>query len=87
MEIKTLDGDSPSFFENWADFLKTCSKINEVNGVIHYRNCNCNYILFPDGTLVQNFAFWGDFLMKQVESRGANEVLTEVKNSWEIRRL
>ena len=81
MRIKALDGSKPHpDWKGWRGFLKKGTELRrEVDGVKFYGNVNCNYILFPDGTLVENFGFWGNVLMDDIELNGAKTVLARLK--------
>lgn len=77
--IRTLDGSKPHpSYRGWRRFLATCEKRDEADGVVFYGKTNCNYILFPNGLLVQNFGFWGRAMMNDVRERGSVKVLTGV---------
>ena len=88
--IHTLDGSEPhESYGGWENFLTDiCEVREEVNGVTYYGVTNCNYIVFPDGTLVENFGYHGRSLMNRIREEGAEVVLTSIKaNHAKIRRL
>lgn len=82
MNIRTLDHSQPhSDYGGWLGFLKTCETRRWEYGVIYYGYTNCNYILFPDGTLIENYAFHGDALMRQIAEEGQDVVLANIKRA------
>jgi hypothetical protein len=78
--IHSIDGKSlpHSDYGTWENFLATIEKRGECKGVIYYGASNCNYIVFPDGTLVENFGWHGVSLMKRVAELGPNLVLKQI---------
>ena len=79
--IRTLTQDQPrGSYGGWLGFLKTCEVRRWEYGVIYFGLSNCNYILFPDGTLIKNFGFHGDTLMKAVAENGWEPVLKQIKD-------
>lgn len=83
MTIQSLSGDLPHpDYGGWEGFLRTC----EVRGrhaapdgeVVYYGKTNCNYIVFPEGTLIQNYAFHGEALMTKVRAWGWKAVLRQI---------
>ena len=84
MRIKTLNGTKPHpDWGGWSKFLKTCELRGTSRGVKYYGKTNCNYILFPDGTLVENYGFHGRALLARVKSEGAHRVLVRLKKRHE----
>lgn len=71
-------------WKGWKAFLKSCEVRDSVDGVIHYGTVNCNYILFPDGTLIQNYGYNGTALMNQVRIKGAGVLLQEYKDARKL---
>lgn len=65
-------------YGTWENFLATIEKRGECRGVIYYGISNCNYIVFPDGTLVENFGYNGVSLMHKVEEFGPDLVLKQI---------
>ncbi len=88
-EIRTLSGRQPHpSHGGWANFLKTCELRGTVDNVRHYGKVNCNYILFPDGTLIENFGYHGTALMSHIRHQGADKVLNQIKkNHQDMREL
>lgn len=80
VEIKTLDGSQPhESYNGWRAFLENYCEVRDTyEGVTYYGTVNCNYILFPDGTLVQNFAFHGPALMKEIRTNGVEQTLSRI---------
>ena len=90
MQIRSLSGDQPhSDYRGWSNFLKTvCDVRGTCKGVTYYGSTNCNYIVFPDGTLIQNFGYHGEALMRRIEAEGADAVLADTKKGHgELKRL
>lgn len=80
MRIKALDGSRPHpSYGGWRKFLDTLQVSSTIDGVTHYYSSNCNYILFPCGTVVENFGFWGRALMSRIADRGQRVVLAELR--------
>jgi hypothetical protein len=81
MKIKSYSGDEPHpDYGGWENFLKShCEVRGNCRGVVWYGATNCNYILFPDGTLIQNYGFHGKSLMNKVAEKGPEQVLAEIK--------
>lgn len=68
----------------WENFLKSCEIRDQHDGVVFYGKTNCNYIVFPDGTLVENFAFHGRNLMAIVREKGAQKTLDQILEQRKI---
>jgi hypothetical protein len=87
--VQSINGELPHpDYGGWEGFLQTCKFGSCVNGVTHYYSSNCNYIVFPDGTLIENFGYHGQALMNRVDSEGADAVLAAIrKNHQEIKKL
>ncbi len=80
MTIESVSGGQPhESWGGWRGFLDSCEKRDEADGVVYYGKTNCNYILFPDGTLLENFSISGQRVMNEVRERGAAAVLAAVK--------
>ena len=83
-KIKTLDGSKPHpSWGGWRKFLKSCDVRGKCKGVTFFGKTNCNYVLFPDGTLVQNFGFHGEVLMKEIKATSPAKVLVAIKMAHE----
>ena len=78
--IKALGGGEPHpDYGGWRNFLeKHCEVRGECCGVTWYGATNCNYILFPCGTLVENFGYHGRALMDEVHKRGPVRTLARI---------
>lgn len=92
MKIKSLDGHEPhASWGGWEEFLKSCEVRDRHDGVTYYSSSNCNYLVFPDGTLVGNYGFHAKALMTDVRQKGAEWVLASLveihKLKTEIERL
>lgn len=82
--VRTLDHSQPhSDWGGWIGFLKTCEVRRWEYGVVYYGKTNCNYILFPNGTIISNYAFWGDNLMRSIAANGWQPVLSEIVKARE----
>ena len=81
--IYSMLGDAPSITYNcsWEEFIDTCELLEIFDGVGHYKNVNCNYIVFPDGLLIENYGFHGDVLMDKIRQMGVEESYKELKKT------
>ena len=102
MELRTLEGNEPHPSKGgWQNFLDTeCEVRDEVDGVVFHGVVNCNYIVFPNGVLVQNYGYHGRNLMNRVRKEGwklviermeqfhqeMQEILDDLKERQEKRR-
>jgi len=87
MRIKTFDGNKPhKSWGGWRKFLNSCEVRDQHDGVIFYGSVNCNYILFPCGTLIQNYGFNGKVTMSKVREKGATQTLAEYRQAYEATR-
>lgn len=81
MKIKTLSGDQPHpSYRGWRNFLKRCEVRDQHDGVTYYGVSNCNYILFPCGTLICNYGYHGCTLMNRIRDEGKEIVLASIKS-------
>ena len=88
--IKALGGGEPHpDYGGWRKYLeKHCEVRGKSQGVTWYGVTNCNYILFPCGTLIQNFGYHGRVLMDEVRRRGPVQVLVRlVQRHQELEEL
>ena len=80
VRIKAIGGDEPhESWGGWRGFLKSCEVRDNHDGVVFYGKTNCNYIVFPDGTLLQNYGYHGWGLMNEVREKGAATVLAGLR--------
>lgn len=71
-------------YGGWARFLgEHCDLRRVEDGVRYFGSSNCNYILFPDGMLVENFGYHGDGLMNRVRENGAAAEGKRIKQDQE----
>lgn len=78
--IAALTGETPHPTQgNWFDFLQASELRYEVDGVRYFGRTNCNYILFPCGTLIQNYGYHGKALMNAIRTEGREPVLARLK--------
>lgn len=83
MRIKALNGSKPHpDYKGWANFLNKCELRDEHDGVKYYGVTNCNYILFPCGTLLQNYGYHGRVMMLHIRERGRDAYLAEIKKDY-----
>ena len=59
--------------------MKTTDVRDQFDGVTYYGSSNCNYIVFPDGTLIENFGYHGRSLMNRIRENGVDATLNEIK--------
>jgi len=80
-QIIDLSGEEPhESHGGWRNFLiNSCEVRDEHDGVVFYGATNCNYVVFPDGTLVRNYGYHGNALMNRVRDEGRDVVLAAVK--------
>lgn len=80
IKIKSLSGDMPHpDYKGWRKFLETCEIRDEHEGVTYYGTVNCNYILFPDGTLIQNYGYHGRALMYEIRKNGVAATFAKIQ--------
>ena len=83
VQVRSLTGDRPhEDYGSWEGFLKTCEVRDHYDDVTHYGRTNCNFILFSDGTLLQNYGFHGRVVMNRIREEGADYVLTSIKAAY-----
>lgn len=71
-------------YGGWARFLgEHCNLRRVEDGVRYFGATNCNYILFPDGMLVENYGYHGDILMNMVQENGAAVEGARIKKDHE----
>ena len=87
--IRATDGSQPHWsWGGWQKFLKTCEVRDKYRGVIFFGKTNCNYILFADGLLIQNYAYHGVSLMAKIRKYGVAKVKKEIqKDLKELRDI
>jgi len=68
-------------YGGWEEFLKTCEVREEVDGVIFFGRVNCNYIVWPNGCIIQNFGYHGHALMNEIREKGKDEVMQELEKN------
>ena len=79
MELRTLGGNEPHPSKGgWQNFLDTeCEVRDKVDGVVFHGVVNCNYIVFPDGLLIQNYGYHGAALMNRVRKEGWKPIVEQ----------
>jgi hypothetical protein len=82
MELRTLDGNEPHpSHGGWQNFLDNkCEIRDEVDGVVFHGAVNCNYIVFPDGLLIQNYGYHGNALMSRVRREGWKPIVKQFED-------
>lgn len=86
--IHALNGSNPHPTRgSWKEFLATCEVRDTFKGVTFFGSANCNYIVFKDGTLVQNFGYHGKALMNRLREEGIGNVKRQIiKDHEEIQQ-
>jgi len=75
-DIRGVDGaDIPT---NKDDALQ-----KDYDKTVFFGATNCNYIIFPNGHLHQNFGYHGDVLMKSIKQQGYETIQKELIESYE----
>lgn len=83
--LRTLDNKQPHpSWEGWAGFLNSCENRGEADGVVFYGKSNCNYLLFPNGIIIQNFGFWGNSLLEEIRNKGRKTVLADIATFYNL---
>lgn len=73
------DSQPHADYGGWAGFIRQCCEVRDQHdGVVFFGVVNCNYIVFPCGTLVENYGYHGKALMSRVREKGAKAVLDEI---------
>lgn len=85
MRVKALNGSQPHpDYGGWWKFLtKHCELRDQARGVRYYGASNCNYILFPCGTLIENYGYHGRVLMQQIRKEGRVKVLRTITEDYQ----
>jgi len=84
--VKQFGNEKPLHpcYGGWDQFFAERCELRDVSdGVLYYGSVNCNYVLFPDGTLVQSFGDHGWSLMSIVREQGCDQALSDLKRSYE----
>lgn len=83
-QIKPLSDDYTlhASWGSWERFLATQEVRDVVQGVTHYGSSNANYIVFPDGTLIENFGYNGQVVMAEVRAKGWRKALKDIVADW-----
>lgn len=83
--IKSLCGSEPHpDYGGWEGFLNSqCEVRDSHDGVVFYGSSNCNYILFPCGSLFCNFGFHGRNVMEAIRKQGRDKVLEEIRDGYQ----
>ena len=82
-KIKSIQGEEPHpDYNGWNNFIQeNCELRDEYDGVQFFGVTNCNYIVFPCGTLIQNFGFHGDALMNNIRKKSKEVVLEKIRKT------
>jgi hypothetical protein len=76
----TLSGDLPhESWGGWINFLASNDIRGQIDGCTWYGKTNCNYFLFRDNTLHENFGYHADALWRRIQQEGADVVLDRIK--------
>ena len=89
MRIRAINGTAPHpSYGGWKRFLSTCEVRDTEQGVVYYGKSNCNYILLPNGWLIQNYGYHGRVLMESIRKDGVEQVMKRIRaNNLMIRRI
>ena len=90
MRIKPLFRHQPHpCYGGWWNFLtEHCEVRDTYEGVTFYGNSNCNYIVWPNGRMVQNYGYHGKALMNRIRQEGDEAVLAAIEERFrELRSL
>jgi len=89
MKIWSQSGDEPhKSWGGWENFLTSCEVRDEHDGVTFYGKTNCNFIVFPDGMMVQNYGYHGRVLMGRIREEGRDVVRAEIeRNDAELKDM
>lgn len=82
--IRSLSGTEPhESYGSWEGFLAQgrCEIKDQVDGVIFYNHVNCNYILFPNSIIVENYGLAGENVMAQVRKFGWRVIFDGLKEA------
>ncbi len=74
--LRTLGRGQPEeSWGGWQNFLNSCKLKKTIKGVKHYYSSNCNYIVFPNNVIIENFGYHGDNTMARVKEYGWREYM------------
>ena len=77
--LHTSDGNKPHpSWGGWRNFLKSCEIRDKYRGVIYFGKTNCNYIMFTDGLIIENYGYHGHALMSQIREEGVTKVKSNI---------
>jgi hypothetical protein len=80
--IKPLSNREPHpDWGGWQGFLASCEIRDRVGETTYYGKTNCNYILFPDGTLLENYGYHGREVMERVRKLGWKRTLRSIQTA------
>src|SRR5690606_4929738 len=83
-QLVTMDSPGPRYlprrdWHGWRGFLRSCEVRGQAGGVIYYGHANCNYLVFPDGSVVCNYGYHGRVLLRCIREVGAAAVLAKLR--------
>jgi hypothetical protein len=84
-----MDGSQPHPSRGrWEDYLTTCELRGEADGTRWYGQVNCNYLVFPNGVIVQNYGYHGRVLLDLVRREGSSKVYADLlRDRRKVQRL
>jgi hypothetical protein len=79
--VTAIDGSEPHpHHKGWKNFIRNCCELRDTfEGVQFFGVTNCNYIVFPCGTLVQNYGYHGRAIMNDIREKGKDPVIHTVR--------
>lgn len=84
---ESISGHQPhESWGGWRNYLSSCEHRDEYEGVVCYGRAHCNYVVFPDGTVVENYGVAGRNLMREIRDRGVEVVHEEIKSTIPLLR-
>lgn len=80
MKLHTRNGYTPHpSWGDWHRFLsRHCEVRGKADGVVWFGATNCNYFVFPDGLIIENYGYHGKALMREIETDGAGKVRARI---------
>ena len=85
MNLKSMSGSEPhKDWGGWHNFLKTCDLVEcyvesvaKKAQIYFYRKTNCNYVVLPNGKIIENYGYHGKALISRIKRLGWEKVYQE----------